>query len=108
MHPKHGFRFAIEWVSQVAPNRGMAALIGIVAIIALALLIVPWNNIFPPGAAHPAPVPGPVARVQPLPSPAPTPVITQQVINVTGTRAGAVCVVPTAKVHRPVELVKVP
>jgi hypothetical protein len=102
MNPKHGFRFAIEWVSQVAPNRGMATLAGVLALVALALFIVPWNQIFPPPAA-----PAPVAHVQPLPV-LPAPVITQQVINVTGTRAGAVCVVPTAKVRRPVELVRVP
>jgi hypothetical protein len=102
--PRSGFRIGLQWVNESPANRVSIFMLCALAVIALALFIVPWNQIFPPPAA-----PVPVAHVQPLPVPTlPAPVITQQVIDVTGTRAGAVCVVPTAKVRPPVTLVKVP
>jgi hypothetical protein len=101
--PRHGFRFGFQWMSEMSPgSRGMTLLICALALIALGLIVVPWNNIFPPPSARPAPVP--VARVLPAPSPSPA---ATQVIQVTGEH-GAVCIVPTSKARRPVTLVKVP
>jgi hypothetical protein len=97
---RHGFRFGIQWASESTPRRWTAMLICALALIALALLIVPWNSIFPPPSA-----PVPVAHIQPAPSPSPSQVV--QVIQVNGSK-GAVCVVPTSRVRRPVELVRVP
>jgi hypothetical protein len=106
MNTRHGFRFGVQWASEMSPgNRLTTILLCALALIALALWIVPWNSIFPPA---PAAAPAVVAHSVPLPAPSPSPVLTQQVINVSGTRAGAVCVVPTGKVRQPVTLVKVP
>jgi len=69
------------------------------ALIALALLIVPWNSIFPPQRQV---VNAPVAHSSPVPSPSPSPVI-----QVNGA-PGSICIVPTSKAKRPITLVKVP
>jgi hypothetical protein len=95
--PRHGFGFSLKWISETSP--WTMALICSLAVVALALLIIPWNSIFPPGIA----VPVQVAHVQPAPSPSPA----AQVVQVNGGK-GAICVVPTSKVKGLVEVVKVP
>lgn len=104
--PQRGFRLIFQHVSETTPGqRGTTiatwVVIGMLALIAVALWTVPWNTIFP---LAPAPAPVPVAHVQPAPSPTITPT---QIIQVNGSR-GAICVVPTSRVRRPVTLVKVP
>jgi hypothetical protein len=100
MMPRHGFRFIIQWASE-SQGRWTTVLLSALGLIALALLVVPWNAIFPP-AANPAPAP--VAHIQPAPSASPS---ASSVIQVNSGASG-ICIVPTSRAKRPLTLVKVP
>jgi hypothetical protein len=79
----------------------MTLVIGVLALIAVALIAVPWNNIFPPVSN------APVAHTSPVPSPSPPASPTVAAIKVTG-NTGPVCIMPTGKARHAVEVVKVP
>jgi hypothetical protein len=82
----------------------MTVLIAILALIAVALLIVPWSDIFPPQAnvtvAHSQPLPAPSPSATAVPSPV-------AAVKVTGA-SGPICILPTGKGKHAVEVVKVP
>ena len=105
---KHGFGFRFQVATETAPQYGSrwsTVLVLVLVVIAVGLLVVPWNSIFPPAAsvtmAHTAPAtPSPA-----IPSPAPVP--SPPVVQVKG-GTGAVCVLPTGRIRTPVEVVKIP
>jgi hypothetical protein len=103
---RHGFGIRFQVITETAQQYGSrwaTAAVCVLLVIAVALLVVPWNNIFPLQAGN-APVAhtSPLPAVSPVPSSGPT-----QVIQVSGAGAG-ICIVPTSKAKRPLTLVKVP